>query len=123
MDHDNNSSTADAGHDAKAAAMETADTIKNAAGDIGGQAQQSASKVADKVQQTGQKAVDATRAYAKDAIDSAGRKVDDMKSQLDTAKTTATEYINEDPVRAVKMAAIGSALLTAVLIHMTRRSR
>lgn len=122
MDYEPNSTAIDAGQDAKAAAIETADTIKNAAGDMAGQAQQTASKVSGQVQQAGLKAVDATRAYARDAIDSAGRKVDDVKSQLDTARTTATDYINEDPVRAVKMAAIGSALLTAVLIHMTRRS-
>jgi len=70
----------------------------------------------------GQKAMDATRSYAKDAVDSAGRQVDDMQSRLGTARATTTEYVNDDPVRAVKMAAIAGALLTAVVIHVTRRN-
>jgi len=123
MDYQSNPPATDTGEDAKAAAIEAADTIKTAAGDVAGQAQQSASKVVGQVQQASQKAMEATRAYAKDAVDSAGRKVDDMKSQLEMARASATEYINDDPVRAVKMAAIGSALLTAVLIRMTRRTR
>lgn len=122
-DYQPNSNGADAGHEAKRATLEAADTVQTAAGDMADQAQESASKVSDKVQQAGLKAVDATRAYARDAVDSAGRKVDDMKSQLDMAKATATEYINEDPVRAVKMAAIGGGLLTALVIGLTRRSR
>lgn len=122
-DYPSGNTAANAGQDAKAAAAEAADTIKTAAGDMAGQAQQSASKVADHIQQAGEKAVDATRAYAKDAVDSAGRKVRDMKSQLETAKTSATDYINEDPMRAVKIAAIGGALLSAALIGFTRRNR
>lgn len=121
MSYQFNPSANDAGQDARNAALDTADTIKSAAADVAGQARQSASQVASQVQQAGAKTVEATRAYARDAVDSAGRKVDDVKSQLETARATATQYINEDPVRAVTIAAIGSAILTAVLLGLTRR--
>ncbi len=123
MDYQSNLSDADTARDAKNAALGAADAIKTAASDVAGQTQQSAIKLADQVQQAGMKAVDATRAYAKDAVDSAGRKVNDMKSQLDSAKASATDYIHDDPVRAVKMAAIGGGLLTALVLSLTRRGR
>lgn len=121
MSYQFNPSANDAAQDAKDAALETADTIKTTASDVTEQVQQSASKVVVQVQQAGTKAVEATRAYARDAVDSAGRKVDDMKSQLETIRLTATQYINEDPIRAVTIAAIGSAILTALLLSLTRR--
>jgi len=116
-----NPSANDAGQDAKRAALDTVDTIKTAASDVSEQAWQSTSQVVSQVQQAGSKVVEATQTYARDALDLAGRKVDDVKSQLETARITATQYINEDPIRAVTMAAIGSAVLTAVLISLTRR--
>lgn len=123
MDYPSTTPANDTAQDVKNAAYDAAGTVKNEASDMADQAQQSASKIASQVQQAGAKAVDATRAYAKDAVDSAGRKVSDMKSQLEVAKSNATEYIHEDPVRAVKIAAISGGLLTALLISLTRRSR
>lgn len=123
MDYPTNTPLNDTARDAKNAAQDAAGTVKSEASDMADQAQQSASKIADQVQQAGSKAVDATRAYAKDAVDSAGRKVQDMKSQFEVAKANATEYINDDPVRAVKIAALSGGLLTALVIGLTRRSR
>ena len=123
MDYPTSTSFNDTAQAAKNAATDAVDTVKSEASDMADQAQQSASKIAGQVQQAGSKAADATRAYAKDAVDSSGRKVRSMKSQLEVAKANATEYINNDPVRAVKIAAISGGLLTALLIGLTYRSR
>ena len=123
MDYPTSTSFNDTAQAAKNAATDAVDTVKSEASDMADQAQQSASKIAGQVQQAGSKASDATRAYAKDAVDSSGRKVRDMKSRLGAAKANATEYINDDPVRAVKIAAISGGLLTALVIELTRRSR
>lgn len=115
--------TSNSAQDAKTSASKAADTVKGAASDATGQLRSATAQAADQVQQAGARAVDATKAYAKDAVDAAGRKVTDLKSQLDSAKTNATAYINDDPVRAVKMAAIGGAVLSAALVLLARRSR
>lgn len=122
MEYQSNSSASNAAQDAKNSASDAAETIKGAASDAASEFRSSAAKAADQAQQAGAKAVDATKAYAKNAVDAAGRKVGDMKSQLETAKANATEYIIDDPVRAVKMAAIGGAVLSAALVMLTRRS-
>jgi vacuolar-type H+-ATPase subunit H len=101
---------ADVADDAQTQVTEAADT-----------AQQTVSRVADKVQKSSQKAIEVTRDYATTAVNAAGKKVREVQGQYDTAKSTATGYINEDPVRAVKYAAIGSAVLTAALIGIFRR--
>lgn len=123
MENSLTNSASNAAQDAKNSATDAAETLKGAAADGTGQFRSSAAKAADQAQQAGAKAVDATKAYAKDAVDAAGRKVSDMKSQFETAKASTTEYINDDPVRAVKMAAIGGAVLSAALVMLTRRSR
>ena len=123
MEYPSNSSASNAGQDAKKSASDAPDTLKGAAANATTEFRSSAAKASDQTQQASAKAVDATKAYAKDAVDAAGRKVSDMRSQLETAKTSATEYINDDPVRAVKMAAIGGAVLSAALVMLTRRSR
>lgn len=123
MDYPTNTPFNDTAQNVKNAAHDAASNVKSEASDMADQAQKSASKIADQVQQAGHKAVDATRAYAKDAVDSTGRKVRDMRSQLEVAKANAAEYINNDPVRAVKIAAISGGLLTALVIGLTRRSR
>ena len=123
MEYQSNSSASNAARDAKNSASDAADTFKGAASEAASQFRSSAAKAADQAQQAGAKAVDATKAYARDAVDAAGRRVGDMTSQLETAKANATEYINDDPLRAVKMAAIGGAVLSAALLLLTRRSR
>ena len=76
---------------------------------------------ADKMQQTGQKAIEATSAYATRAVNATGQKVREVQDQIDGAKTKANDFIQEDPVRAVTYAAIGSAVLTAAFIGIFRR--
>jgi ElaB/YqjD/DUF883 family membrane-anchored ribosome-binding protein len=76
---------------------------------------------ADKMQQTGQKAIEATSAYATRAVNATGQKVREVQDRIDGAKVKANDFIQEDPVRAVTYAAIGSAVLTAALIGIFRR--
>lgn len=109
--------------DAKKSASNAVDMVKKAASDSAADLKSSTSKASEQAVQAGGKAVDATKAYAKDAVDAASRKVTDMKSQLETAKASATEYINDDPIRAVKIAAIGGAVLSAALVMLARRDR
>ena len=123
MEYPLNSSASNTAQDAKKQASDASDTVKGEAANAASEFRSSAATAADQAQQFGAKAVDATKAYAKDAVDAAGRKVSDMKSQFETAKANATEYINDDPVRAVKMAAIGGAVLSAALVMLTRRGR
>jgi ElaB/YqjD/DUF883 family membrane-anchored ribosome-binding protein len=78
-------------------------------------------RLADKVQQSGQKAIETTSALATSAINVAGEKVRQVQGRIDTAKSTASDYIHEDPVRAVTYTALGSAVLTAALIGIFRR--
>ena len=119
MEYQLNGTALNAGQAAKNSASDAANTVRSASFDAAKQLRSSASKAADQVQQAG----DATKTYAKNAVDAAGRKVDDVISQLASAKANATEYINDDPLRAVKMLAIGSAVLSAALVMLTRHSR
>ena len=100
---------------------EMADDVQAQVSATADRAQETVSRVADKVQQSSQKAIEVTRDYATGAVNAAGRKVREVQGQYDTAKSTATDYIHEDPVRAVTYAAIGSAVLTAALIGIFRR--
>ena len=110
------------------AAEETKDQVADKAQEVKGEvvdtvddAKDVGSRLADKVQQSGQKAIEATSAVAKSAINVAGAKVRQVQGRIDTAKSTASDYIHEDPVRAVTYTAIGSAVLTAALIGIFRR--
>lgn len=105
------------------AVAEAGQAVKTAFSEVAGQTRQSVAKAADQVQRAGAQAVDATKAYAHDAVDAAGRRVRDAKTRFEAARTGATDYIHEDPVRAVKMAAIGGAVLSATLMLLTRRGR
>ncbi|MDN8618220.1 hypothetical protein [Variovorax ginsengisoli] len=107
----------------KPSAAEAGQAVKEAVSDVAGQTRQSVAKAAEQVQRAGVQAVNATKAYAHDAVDAAGRKLQAVKTQFETTKSSAAEYIHENPVRAVKMAAIGGAVLSAALVLFTRRAR
>ncbi|MDM0110007.1 hypothetical protein QTH97_34225 [Variovorax sp. J22R24] len=70
-----------------------------------------------------ERALDATHGFAKSSVDAIDRKVRDVKKQFESAQTRTTEYINDDPVRAVKFAAIGGAVLSAAFVMFARRGR
>jgi ElaB/YqjD/DUF883 family membrane-anchored ribosome-binding protein len=84
-------------------------------------AKEAISRVADKVKQYSDKTIEATSTYATYAVDATGQKVRQVQSQIDSAKGTVSDYIHEDPVRAVTYTAIGTAVLTAALIGIFRR--
>ncbi|MGJ7582634.1 hypothetical protein ACSFA3_20855 [Variovorax sp. RHLX14] len=107
--------------DAKNKAADVATDVKEKLSDITDDTKQAASNLVNKAKQSSEKAIDATRDYAKNAVDAAGKKVRDVHEQYQSAISTATGYVNEDPMRAVKYAAIGSAVLTAALIGIFRR--
>lgn len=113
--------TVDTAKEINGEVVEAAKDVKDQAGEAVEDAKQTASRVADKVQQPGDKAIEAAKGYATYAVDAAGQKVRDVQERYDAAKSTASDYIHEDPVRAVTYAAIGSAVLTAALIGIFRR--
>ncbi|RZA29678.1 MAG: hypothetical protein EOP02_03805 [Proteobacteria bacterium] len=111
----------DIASDVKDQTTEIADEVKGPSSKVSQDVEQTTSQLADKVQQSGEKVIEATREYAQNAVDAAGKKVRQAQGQYESVKSTATDYIQEDPVRAVKVAAIGSAVLTAALIGIFRR--
>ncbi|RZI54269.1 MAG: hypothetical protein EOP12_03835 [Pseudomonas sp.] len=113
--------TVDAVQEVKGEVVDAAKDVKDQVSDAADDAKQDVSRMADKVQETGEKAIEATRGYATFAVNATGQKVRDLQGQFEAAKSTANDYIQEDPVRAVTYAAIGSAVLTAALIGIFRR--
>ncbi|MGO4393462.1 hypothetical protein AB4Z46_19085 [Variovorax sp. M-6] len=107
----------------KPAAAEPGPAVKEAVSDVTHQTRQSVANAAEQIQRAGVQAVNATKAYANDAVDAAGRRLQAVKTQFETTKSSAAEYIHENPVRAVKMAAIGGAVLSAALVLLIRRAR
>ena len=112
---------ADAAKETKDQAGDKVQEVKGELVDAADDAKETVSRVADKVKQYSDKAIEATSTYATYAVNAAGQKVRQVQSQLDTAKSTVSDYIHEDPVRAVTYTAIGSAVLTAALIGIFRR--
>ncbi len=98
-----------------------AQEVKGELVDAADDAKETVSRVADKVKQYSDKTIEATSTYATYAVNAAGQKVRQVQGQIDNAKRTASDYIHEDPVRAVTYTAIGSAILTAALIGIFRR--
>lgn len=111
----------DMANDVKDKTSELSSDVKAKVSEMTDDTKQAASNLVDKAQQSSQKAIEVTRDYAKNAVDAAGKKVRDVQGQYQSAMSTATDYVNEDPMRAVKITAIGSAVLTAALIGIFRR--
>jgi len=72
---------------------------------------------------TGQEALDAAKGFAKDAVNAAGKKIEDLTGQINHLKARSTQHIADDPVRSIVYAAIGGALLTALLLALMRERR
>jgi len=68
-------------------------------------------------------AVQTGKAYAQDAVNAAGEKIDSMKGQAADLKQRGMQFAADEPMKAVAYAAIGSAVLTAVLILLMRERR
>ncbi|VWX60555.1 conserved hypothetical protein [Burkholderiales bacterium 8X] len=112
--------------EAKETARDATQSIRSSADDaaqLGREALGTAKSYAEDAKKTARQAVDTGKAYAKDAVNAAGRKLGDLRGQVDVAKERGTRYINEEPVRAVMIAAAGGALLTALILAALRSDR
>ncbi|MDM0042003.1 hypothetical protein QTH89_01000 [Variovorax sp. J22G21] len=101
--------------EASATANEAIDSARNFA-------QASKGIAADAVSSLRGSAQDA-RQVGQDVVDAAGRKIDDIKAQVDSARRQGEQYVADQPVRAALMAAAGGAVLTALLISWMRGGR
>ncbi|MET0210320.1 MAG: hypothetical protein ABW220_14845 [Burkholderiaceae bacterium] len=85
-----------------------------------------ANQVASDVKAAGDATVDdaitSGKAYAKKALNSTGRKIETIQSQLEQAGDYCVRQINADPVRAVAIAALASAAVTALVVSALRSS-
>lgn len=90
---------------------------------LGNRAAADAKAYVGQAKETVKAAMDTGRVYAKDAVNAAGKKIDDLKGQIDQAKQAGAQYVIDEPVRAVVMAAVGGALITALFLAAMRGGR
>lgn len=90
---------------------------------VGEDAVNKARGVAADAKRVANDALDTGRAYAKDAVNAAGKKIDSVKSQVTQTTDYLTKAINDEPVKAVLIAAAVSSVITALLISATRSDR
>ncbi|RZL48823.1 MAG: hypothetical protein EOP71_03655 [Variovorax sp.] len=61
-------------------------------------------------------AADSTRTYAANAVNAAGKKITDLKHKAADLQSASVQYVGDEPVKSVLIAAAGGALLTALFI-------
>ena len=101
-------------------------SVKSSAEDakqLGRDAASAAGAYAREAAATGSDAVDSGRAYAKDAVNAAGRKIRDLRGQLQATRERSEQFVADQPVRAALIAAAGGAVFTAVLLSLLRGPR
>lgn len=76
---------------------------------------------ADLVKRAASQAVDSGKEYAQNAVNAAGKTMTAAKEQLGRAAEQGTQYVSEQPGRAVAIAAAGGAILGALLMTAMRR--
>ena len=96
----------------------SANDAKQAAQDALGKAKD----VASDAKQAADDALDTGKAYAQDAVNAAGRKIDSVASQWTQTTDALTKAINDEPVKAVIIAAAVSSVLTALLVAAMRNN-
>ena len=99
------------------------DQVADDAKQLGEDAVSKAKGIALDAKRVAGQAVGTGRAYAKDAVNAAGRKIDEAKSQVGQAADYLTKAINDEPVKAVLIAAGLSAAITALLISAMQNDR
>ena len=87
--------------------------IADDAKQVGQDAVTKAKGVGSDAKQVANDAVDSGKAYAQDAVNAVGKKIDNVKSQVSQTTDALTKAINEEPVKAVLIAAVVSPVLTA----------
>ncbi|MDM0109342.1 hypothetical protein QTH97_30740 [Variovorax sp. J22R24] len=68
-------------------------------------------------------AAETGKAYAQSAVNAAGKKINDVKDQAADLKQRGMEYAAQEPMKAVAIAAAGSAVVTALLMTLMRARR
>ena len=94
--------------DAKAIGLQAADTVAGLASDMRGIARDAA---------------DTGKAYVKGAVNATGQKMRDLKSKATQVRADAEQYIADQPVRSMLVAAAGGAVAMALLLLLLRESR
>ena len=61
------------------------------------------------------------RTYAREAVNASGRRIRQTRSRFEGGRRwSGEEFVNDQPVRAVLLAAAGGAILTAVFVALLR---
>ena len=81
------------------------------------------SSAADLAKRAASQAVDSGKEYAQNAINAAGKRLTSAKEQMGRAAGQGTQYVSEQPARAVAIAAAGGAILGALLMTAMRSRR
>jgi ElaB/YqjD/DUF883 family membrane-anchored ribosome-binding protein len=103
-------------------------TYENSSGDsalnTNENARETADAAADAVEsakRTARAALETGRTYATGAVNAAGQKLDDVKVKVGRVSDQTAQYVKEQPMRAVGIAAAGGFLLAMVLNGLRRR--
>lgn len=96
------------------------DQVADDAKQVGQDAVNKAKGVAADANQVTRDAANTGKVYARDAVNAAGKKIDDVKSQLTQTTDALTKAINDQPVKAVLITAVISSVLTALLVIAAR---
>ena len=94
--------------DAKAMGLQAADTVAGLAGDV---------------RDIAKDAADTGNAYVKSAVNATGQKMRDLKVKVTQARANCEQYIADQPVRSMLVAAAGGAVAMALLLLLLRGSR
>ncbi|VTU23884.1 hypothetical protein H6CHR_02081 [Variovorax sp. PBL-H6] len=78
---------------------------------------------AELARQAARQVIDSGKEYAQNAVNAAGKKLTSAKEQMGKAAEQGTQYMSEQPGRAVAIAAAGGAILGALLVSAMRSRR
>jgi ElaB/YqjD/DUF883 family membrane-anchored ribosome-binding protein len=73
--------------------------------------------------QAARQVIDSGKEYAQNAVNAAGKRLSAAKEQMGRAADQGTQYVSQQPGRAVAIAAAGGAILGALLVSAMRSRR
>jgi ElaB/YqjD/DUF883 family membrane-anchored ribosome-binding protein len=73
--------------------------------------------------QAARQVIDSGKEYAQNAVNAAGKRLSAAKEQVGRVADQGTQYVSEQPGRAVAIAAAGGAILGALLVTAMRSRR
>lgn len=77
-------------------------------------------KASELARQAARQVIDSGKEYAQNAVNAAGKKLTAAKEQMGKAAEQGTQYVAEQPGRAVAIAAAGGVILGALLMSAMR---